>query len=1298
LKIHFFYAFFILIFAACGPTIYKATNNDLSFGKLKDDNNQNNTLSIPILKDSSSKITNSYSDKVLGLTYVYEQQYYKNIKVFNAIKSLVYKDGVLQSEMGDYIVDIASKTSNADPVISGDNAIIKAAEFLKINPPNNIFEIENTFNSNKTIKYASSGISKSDIKVELVWVSNDDGKSVQLAWSVNIDLVNSSDFWNININAIDGNFINKNNYTVYEQENQSNKMIKNDIIHELNKKDKLNFTKTVNSISSFNFLIPPSTTSASYNVIPYPFENRFVGKISNEISSWSKAGVNNNAITHGWHFDGITNYNYTRGNNVAAYDDSLKQNTPGRYASSTSAMPSLNFNFIPDFTIVPTDPINRRFATSNLFYWNNIMHDIYYQYGFDEVAGNFQNDNMGRGGLGGDYVYAEAQDGGGTDNANFLAFPDGGIARMQMYLSSIKLVLNTPFKFKFFAKEGNLSIANNLNNIGTKTGNLVLYNNDLLGTINNACSIPVNDISGKIALIYRGGGCAFVTKIKNAQNAGAIGVIMVDTVVNSNLLTMAGVDNTIVIPSVMIRKEDGDYLKTNIANNFNLSLGAVLDWSLDNGIIAHEYAHGISVRLTGGPSNSSCLTNYEQGGEGWSDYIAMMTTTDWSRASINDGSKSRPIGTYVEYQDSSGSGIRTYPYSTNLTINPHTYNDISDTINHPRIVGGVKITNATAVHYIGEVWCSALWDMTWFMIQKDNAINPNLYDASGNGGNVKALNLVIQGMKLQGCNPGFLKARDAILKADSLLYQNKYHCEIWTAFARRGMGYSASEGSSNNTIDQIPAFDLPPTPLSTITSLGPTTFCANSTDTLISSVVSNIQWYKDNIAINGATDSTYITKSPGVYKVLVNNSSGCARFSLGTTLIVNPISVAGTLSITAQQVCINTAATPITLSGNTGTIIWQSSSRNDTNFVDINPVKTGQILSDIQTGTSTTTYYRAKVTSGVCTPVISPTATVIIDTLSVAGTLTLAGTSSICYGTNAPSISLSGNKGSVIWQSSTTIAGTYSTISGTASLTIKVGDTNSLYYRAKVTNGACSAITTSPILITVNPLPSVPFITASGPTSFCEGANVVLSSSPASTYLWNNGEKTQNITTFKTGIYFVNVFDVNGCTSKSLNKSITVNPIPTAPIITRDTANYLVSSSLKNVWFKDGIALFDSSQRVKYNPPGLFSAKAVQNGCVSALSMPYYMVTDIINISKDEFIKFAPNPFVNQLNFDFVVKGYQKLNMEVFDIAGGTKVSIKQNLIAGMPIYLGQLSAGTYLIKVTSNDGKINYQFKMIKL
>ena len=59
---------------------------------------------------------------------------------------------------------------------------------------------------------------------------------------------------------------------------------------------------------------------------------------------------------------------------------------------------------------------------------------------------------------------------------------------------------------------------------------------------------------------------------------------------------------------------------------------------------------------------------------------------------------------------------------------------------------------------------------------------------------------------------------------------------------------------------------------------------------------------------------------------------------------------------------------------------------------------------------------------------------------------------------------------------------------------------------------------------------------------------------------------------------------------------------------------------------------------------------------------------------------------------------YQRLNIEVFDIATGTKVASKKTITPGIPIYLGQLSAGNYVINVTSNDGKINYQFKMIKL
>ena len=181
---------------------------------------------------------------------------------------------------------------------------------------------------------------------------------------------------------------------------------------------------------------------------------------------------------------------------------------------------------------------------------------------------------------------------------------------------------------------------------------------------------------------------------------------------------------------------------------------------------------------------------------------------------------------------------------------------------------------------------------------------------------------------------------------------------------------------------------------------------------------------------------------------------------------------------------------------------------------------------------------------------------------------------------------------------------------------------------------------------------------------------------------------------------FVTRTDSLGCVISSDTVHIQKVAALSTPILSRDTASYLISNSvIGNTWYKDGTAITDTTQKIKPTKPGSYTVKTTQNGCISAASEPYhYLVTDVINLSADEFIKLAPNPFINQLNFDFVVKGYQRLNLEIFDIATGTKVASKQNQSPGLPIYLGQLSAGTYVIKVSSNDNKISYQFKMVKL
>jgi|688.fasta_scaffold87277_2 hypothetical protein len=214
------------------------------------------------------------------------------------------------------------------------------------------------------------------------------------------------------------------------------------------------------------------------------------------------------------------------------------------------------------------------------------------------------------------------------------------------------------------------------------------------------------------------------------------------------------------------------------------------------------------------------------------------------------------------------------------------------------------------------------------------------------------------------------------------------------------------------------------------------------------------------------------------------------------------------------------------------------------------------------------------------------------------------------------------------------------------------------------------------------------------------------SKSDSTIWYVNNKVKATNTDqlVFKTNdTFYVTRIDTNGCTKTTDAIKLLKFSTPTTPTISRDTSNSLSSSaSIGNVWYKDGAATKDTTQKIKLSDPsnvGSYTVKTTQNGCVSALSSPYYfLVTDVINLSANEFIKLAPNPFINQLNFDFVVKGYQRLNIEVYDIATGTRVASRQNLTAGMPITLGQLSAGTYIIKVSSNDNKIVQQFKMVKL
>jgi hypothetical protein len=187
-------------------------------------------------------------------------------------------------------------------------------------------------------------------------------------------------------------------------------------------------------------------------------------------------------------------------------------------------------------------------------------------------------------------------------------------------------------------------------------------------------------LAGKVALIERGL-CDFSLKVYNAQQAGAIGAIICNF--EDAILAMGGADHAgdVTIPSVLISNQDCNRIRLSAGTGLIASFIAPnsggptkRDGSLDAGIVAHEYGHGVSNRLTGGPGASGCLNGNAQNaaeeangmGEGWSDFFALITTVKPG----DTGDKRRGIGTYAIKENTNGKGIRTFPYCTDMSVNP----------------------------------------------------------------------------------------------------------------------------------------------------------------------------------------------------------------------------------------------------------------------------------------------------------------------------------------------------------------------------------------------------------------------------------------------------------------------------------------------------------------------------------------------------------------------------------------------------------------------------------------------------
>jgi uncharacterized protein (TIGR03437 family) len=330
----------------------------------------------------------------------------------------------------------------------------------------------------------------------------------------------------------------------------------------------------------------------------------------------------------------------TTGNNVDVFLDTNGDDQPDTVASPelqngrpTSASQVFDFAF-GDGTVGMNPRNFKGAAATNLFYFINTAHDYYYSLGFNETAGNFQTDNFGNGGVGGDAVIAEAQNAFSTNNAAFAPTPEGIAPRMRM---------------------------------GLFTRSTTSLTDDL----------------------------------------------------------------------------DSDY---------------------DGQVVIHEYGHGVTTRLVGGRSSTSCLDQIQSGamGEGWSDYFSISFFNN-------------PVeGAYLTQNPVRGIRRQSYEGYT------FTYEDVGN--------------SGYEVHDDGEIWAATLWDLRKSLGQ---AITDQL---------------VLDGLKATPCNPSMTDARDAILTADLASNGGTNRLSIWTVFAKHGLGYSA------RGIDGVPqtgtiydaSYDLPP--------------------------------------------------------------------------------------------------------------------------------------------------------------------------------------------------------------------------------------------------------------------------------------------------------------------------------------------------------------------------------------------------------------------------------------------------------------------------------------------------------
>ena len=274
----------------------------------------------------------------------------------------------------------------------------------------------------------------------------------------------------------------------------------------------------------------------------------------------------------------------------------------------------------------------------------------------------------------------------------------------------------------------------------------------------------------------------------------------------------------------------------------------------------------------------------------------------------------------------------------------------------------------------------------------------------------------------------------------------------------------------------------------------------------------------------------------------------------------------------------------------------------------------------------------------------------------------------------------------------------WSTTESTQSIVVK---TSGFYSVTTKDVNSCQAVSS---LIPVSlKNPSNVIITPNGPTSFCPGGFVQLSSSSAVSYQWSNGSTTKSIIASYGGLYSVTTHDSSVCAGKA-SIVITIFPAPAIPIITQN-GNMLSSSSANGYqWYFNGSPISGATnQTYQISSSGNYAVSITDiNTCSNSSSSMYVIATGIENYNFSEGNYIYPNPFTDGFSLVYNLEHNSHVHIEIYGLQSDLlKVLLDANQKAGEyhftpENFSSEIPQGVYIVKM--NLGGITHNLKAVKI